>query len=91
MSDLSTAKISSTDPGLTQTIDLSSVPIFKDAITAGNDFKGSLVAYKITSSDSATRYDEAQKSLIALASSYRYGYQKRLVKEVFDANYQAVA
>ena len=89
--DLSSVKVSSTDPGLTQTLDLSSAPIFKTAITAGSDLKGSLAAYKVTASDSASRYDDAQKSLIALAASYRYGYQKRLVKEVFDTNYQVVA
>jgi len=90
LSDLSSVKVSSTDLGLTQTLDLSSAPIFKDAITAGNDLKGSLASYRVSSSDSATRYDEAQKSLIALVASTRYGYQKRLVKEVFDANYQVV-
>lgn len=91
LSDLSSVKISSTDLGLTQTLDLSSGPVFKAAVNSGNDLKSALAAYKVSSSDSPSRYDEAQKSLIALASSYHYGYQKRLVKEVFDANYQVVA
>ncbi len=91
LSDLSSIKVTSTDLGLTQTLDLSSAPVFKAAVNSGNDLKGSLAAYKVTSSDTSSRYDEAQKLLIALAESYRYGYQKRLVKEIFDANYQVVA
>lgn len=91
LSDLSSVKVSSTDLGLTQTLDLSSAPVFKAAVNSGNDLKASLAVYKVSSSDSASRYDEAQKALLSLAASSRYGYQKRLVKEVFDANYQVVA
>ena len=83
-------KVSATALGLAQALDLSTAPIFKDAINSSNDLKGSLATYKVSSSDSATRYDEAQKSLLSMAASSRYSYQKRLVKEVIDANYQVV-
>jgi hypothetical protein len=91
LSDLSSVKVSCAALGLSQRLDLSSAPILKDAITSGNDLIRSLSAYKVASTDTASRYDEAQKALLSLAASSRYSFQKRLVKEVFDANYQVVA
>jgi hypothetical protein len=91
LSDLSSVKVSCAALGLSQRLDLSSAPILKNAITSGKDFIRSLTAYKVASTDPASRYDEAQKALLSLAVSSRYDFQKRLVKEVFDANYQVVA
>jgi hypothetical protein len=91
LNNLTAISVSSSELGLNKTIDLSSVPAFKAVINSCNDFKGSLAAYKVSSDDSVSQYDKAQKSLIALAASSNYGYQKRMVKEVFDLNYETIA
>jgi len=90
LEDLAYIKVTCPALGLTQRLDLSAAPSFKAAIASGDELIRSLAAYKVFPSDFSSRYDEAQKSLLSLSSSYRYGYQKRLAKGVFDANYQVV-
>jgi hypothetical protein len=89
--DLKSAIVEYKSLGLSQTLDLSAAPTFRDAISAADDLNRTLASYKIASTDPLQQYDESQRAILNLVKTCRYSYQRRLVQSVFDANYQTVA
>jgi hypothetical protein len=90
LSDLKSVKVESASLGLSQTLDLSTAPLFHDAISASDNLNRTLASYKIAPTDPQQRYEESQGAILALVKTCRYGYQRRLGQAVFDANYQTV-
>jgi hypothetical protein len=89
--DLRSVKVECKPLGVSQSLDLSSVASFNDAVTTTDDLNRVLASYKVVPTDPQQRYDDSQRAILDLAKTYRYGYQWRLIQAVFDANYQAVA
>jgi hypothetical protein len=83
-------KIGCKSLGFSKTLDLSPAPVFHDAIANVDSVIQSLAPYKIAPTDSVQRYDESQKALVTLTKTYRYAYQRHLIKVAFDVNYQTV-
>jgi len=90
LSDLKSVKVENASLGLSQTLNLSTAPLFHDAILAADNLNQTLASYKIAPTDPQQRYEESQRAILALVKTCRYGYQRRLGQAVFDTNYQTV-
>lgn len=91
LDDLGSVRIGCASLNLNQTIDLSTAQSFHAAISAAADLQRTIDSHKVAGSDPSQRYDQAQKALLSLVKDVPYGYEKRLIQNAFDANFEAVS